>query len=167
MTPYSNRETEMRPPTLLEALLYPEKYREDLPTSQIVADLKVDINGVARYKAQLQAGKSLRPIVVVKHPHTKLYAVIDGHHRFFAQLESGQPTIACAVIPDLTGLLYELSKEGWLQPPPSVTKYLRKPILELQNTLKQFILNFQQNPTKLQQIMQNWLKNQHKSRGIN
>jgi hypothetical protein len=157
----------MRPPTLLEALLYPEKYREELPTNQIVADPKIDINGVARYKTQLQAGKSLRPIVVVKHPHTSLYAVIDGHHRFFAQLESGQPTIACAVIQDLTGLLYELSKEGWFQPPPSVTKYLRIPILEFQNTVRQFILNFQQNPTKLQQIMQNWLKKQRESRDPN
>ena len=153
----------MRPPTLLEALLYPEKYREELPISQIVADPKVDVNGVARYKAQLQAGKSLRPIVVVKHPHTSLYAVIDGHHRFLAQLEFGQSTIACAVIPDLTGLLYELSKDGWLQPPPSVTRYVRKPILELQNTLRQFILNFQQDPTKLQQIMQSWLKHQRES----
>ena len=156
----------MRPPNLLEALLYPEKYREDLPTSQIVADPKVDINGVARYKAQLQAGKSLRPIVVVKHPRTSLYAVIDGHHRFFAQLEFGQSTIACAVIMDLTGLLYDLSKEGWFQPPPSVTKYLRKPVLEFQNTLRQFILNFQLNPIKLQQIMQNWLQNQHESQRI-
>lgn len=157
----------MRPPTLLEALLYPEKYQEDLPTSQIVADPKVDIDGVNRYKTLLQTGKSLRPIVVVKHPHASLYAVIDGHHRFFAQLESGESTMACAVITDLTGLLYELSKEGWFQPPPAVTKYLRKPILGLQHTLRQFILNFQQNPTKLQQIMQNWLKNQRESRCIN
>ena len=156
----------MKPPNLLEALLYPEKYREDLPTDQIVADPKVDVNGVARYKTQLQAGQSLRPIVVVKHPHTALYAVIDGHHRFFAQLECGQSTIACAVIPDLTGLLYELSKDGWFQPPPSVTKYLRRPMLELQNTLRQYVLNFQQNPTKLQQIMQKWLENQRERQRI-
>jgi hypothetical protein len=154
----------MRPPTLLEALLYPEKYREDIPISQIVADPKVDVNGVARYKSQIQAGKSLRPIVVVKHPHTPLFAVIDGHHRFFAQFESEQSTITCAVIQDLTGLLYELSKKGWFQPPSSVTKYLRRPILELQNTLRQFILNFQENPTQLQQIMQHWLKQQRESR---
>jgi len=147
----------MRQPTLLEALLQPEKYSKVLPMEQIVADPKVDSDGVARYKTQIQAGKQLRPIVVVKHPFTTLYAVIDGHHRFFAKLESGQSTIDCVVIPDLTGLLYELSKEGWLQPPPSVTKYLRGPFFELQDTLRQHLLDFQQNPKKIQQMMRRWL----------
>lgn len=150
----------MRQPTLLGALLQPEKYCEVLPIEQIVADPKIDSDGVARYKTHIRAGKQLRPIVVVKHPSTTLYAVIDGHHRFFAHLESGQSTIDCAVIPDLTGLLYEFSKEGWFQPPPSVTKYLRRPLFELQSTLKQHLLDFQQNPKKLQQMMQKWLENQ-------
>lgn len=150
----------MRQPTLLDALLCPEKYCETLSTDQIVADTKVDLDGVARYVTQIQAGRQLRPIVVVKHPRTTLYAVIDGHHRFFAHLASRQLTINCVVIPDLTGLLYELSKEGWLQPPTSVTKYLRRPFLEFQNTIRQQLLAFEKDPNKLQSVMRRWFENQ-------
>jgi hypothetical protein len=145
----------------LDIFLYPEKYSTPLPIDQIVADTKVDADGVTRYKEQLAAGKQLRPIVVVKHPRKDLYAVVDGHHRFFAQVEFGHKKIDCAVIQDFTGFMFYLTKDGWLQPHPAFTKHIRVPILEfhqkldqsinreLRQNLKQFLADFNQNPEKL------------------
>jgi hypothetical protein len=158
----------------LDIFLYPEKYSEILPIDQIVADAKVDTDGVTRYKEQLATGKQLRPIVVVKHPRKDLYAVVDGHHRFFAQVESGQKTIGCAVIQDFTGFMFNLTKDGWLQPHPAITKHIRVPILEfhqkldqsinreLRQNMKQFLADFNQNPEKLikklSEVIENSLK---------
>ena len=158
----------------LDIFLYPEKYSEVLPIDQIVADAKVDADGVTRYKEQLAAGKQLRPIVVVKHPRKDLYAVVDGHHRFFAQVKFGQKTIGCAVIQDFTGFMFNLTKDGWLQPHPAITKHIRVPILEfhqkldqsinreLRQNMKQFLADFNQNPEKLieklREVIENSLK---------
>jgi hypothetical protein len=139
----------------------PEKYSVSLPIKEIIADTKVDPGGVMRYKTWLSAGKQLRPIVVVKHPRENLYAVVDGHHRFFAQLEFGVTTINCAVIHDFMGFMFHLTKDGWLQPHPTFTKHVRAPILEFQQkldqsllgelrgNLKQFLVNFHRNPDEL------------------
>lgn len=155
----------------LDIFLFPEKYSVPLPIDQIVADAKVDVDGVIRYKEQLAAGKQLRPIVVVKHPHKDLYAVVDGHHRFFAQIEFGQKDIDCAVIQDFVGFMFQLTKDGWLQPHPAFTKHVRVPILEfhqkldqsinqdLRQNLKQFLADFNQNPEtlieKLREVIEN------------
>jgi len=155
----------------LDIFLFPEKYSVPLPIDQIVADAKVDVDGVIRYKEQLAAGKQLRPIVVVKHPRKNLYAVVDGHHRFFAQIEFGQKDIDCAVIQDFVGFMFQLTKDGWLQPHPAFTKHVRVPILEfhqkldqsinqdLRQNLKQFLADFNQNPEtlieKLREVIEN------------
>ena len=145
----------------LDIFLYPEKYSRPLPIEKIVADTKVDAEGVKRYKEQLAAGKQLRPIVVVKHPRKNVYAVVDGHHRFFAQLEYGTKEVACAVIDDLTGFMFRLTKDGWLQPHPRLTKHVRVPILEfhqkldqsinreLRHNMKTFLTDFHRNTEKL------------------
>jgi hypothetical protein len=145
----------------LDIFLYPEKYSTPLPIDQIVADTKVDAEGVTRYREQLAAGKPLRPIVVVKHPRKDLYAVVDGHHRFFAHVACGLTQIECAVIQDFTGFMFQLSKDGWLQPHPAVTRHVRVPILEfhdrldqtinreLRQTMKQFLADFNRNPEQL------------------
>lgn len=123
----------------LDIFLYPEKYGRLLPIEKIVADTKVDPDGVKRYKEQLALGKQLRPIVVVKHPRKKVYAVVDGHHRFFAQVEYGTKEIECAVIDDFTGFMFKLTKDGWLQPHSRFTKHVRIPILEFHQQLDQSI----------------------------
>jgi hypothetical protein len=134
----------------LDIFLYPEKYSTLLPIDQIVADTKVDAEGVTRYREQLATGKPLRPIVVVKHPRKNLYVVVDG----LTQVE-------CAVIQDFTGFMFQLSKDGWLQPHPAVTRHVRVPILEfhdrldqtinreLRQTMKQFLADFNRNPEQL------------------
>ena len=145
----------------LDIFLYPEKYSTPLLADKIVADTKVDPEGVKRYKEKLVAGEQLRPIVVVKHPHKDLYAVVDGHHRFFAQIEYRRKNIDCAVIHDFTGLMFNLTKDGWLQPHPTLTKHVRAPILEfhqkleqsinreLRQNMKRFLADFNINPEKL------------------
>ncbi len=155
----------------LDIFLFPEKYSVPLPIDQIVADAKVDVDGVIRYKEQLASGKQLRPIVVVKHPRKDLYAVVDGHHRFFAQIEFGQKDIDCAVIQDFVGFMFQLTKDGWLQPHPGFTKHVRVPILEfhqkldqsinqdLRQNLKQFLADFNQNPEKLIEKLREVIEN--------
>ncbi len=155
----------------LDIFLFPEKYSVPLPIDQIVADAKVDVDGVIRYKEQLASGKQLRPIVVVKHPRKDLYAVVDGHHRFFAQIEFGQKDIDCAVIQDFVGFMFQLTKDGWLQPHPAFTKHVRVPILEfhqkldqsinqdLRQNLKQFLADFNQNPEKLIEKLREVIEN--------
>lgn len=155
----------------LDIFLFPEKYSVPLPIDQIVADAKVDVDGVIRYKEQLAAGTQLRPIVVVKHPRKDLYAVVDGHHRFFAQIEFGQKDIDCAVIQDFVGFMFQLTKDGWLQPHPGFTKHVRVPILEfhqkldqsinqdLRQNLKQFLADFNQNPEKLIEKLREVIEN--------
>ncbi len=146
-----------------DVFLHPEKYSKPLPMDKIVADTKVDLDGVKRYEEMLAGGEQLRPIVVVKHPDKDLYSVVDGHHRFFAHLEHGKKNIDCAVIHDFTGFMFNLTKNGWLQPPSTVTKHVHAPILEfkekldqnnleLRQNMKQFLDDFNRNPEKLIEI---------------
>jgi len=132
---------------------------------KIVADTKVDPDGVKRYKEMLTDGKQLRPIVVVKHPRKDLYSVVDGHHRFFAHFEHGRKNIDCAVIYDFMGFMFNLTKDGWLQPPPAITKHVHAPILEfhekldqkinreLRQNMRQFLDDFNKNPEQLIEIL--------------
>ncbi|MCK5402545.1 ParB N-terminal domain-containing protein, partial [Candidatus Bathyarchaeota archaeon] len=129
----------------LDVFLHPEKYSTSLPMDKIVADTKVDPDGVKRYKEMLVIGEQLRPIVVVKHPHKDLYSVVDGHHRFFAYLEHGMKNINCAVVYDFTGFMFNLTKDGWLQPSPAITKHVHAPILEFKEKLDQSNLELHQN----------------------
>ena len=148
----------------LDIFLHPEKYSTSLPMDKIVADTKVDPDGVKRYKEMLVIGEQLRPIVVVKHPHKNLYSVVDGHHRFFAYLEHGMKNINCAVVYDFTGFMFNLTKDGWLQPSPAITKHVHAPILEfkekldqsnleLHQNIKQFLDDFNRNPEKLIELI--------------
>ena len=147
----------------LDIFIHPEKYSTPLPIDKIVADTKVDLDGVKRYKEMLVVGEQLRPIVVVKHPRKELYSVVDGHHRFFAHLECGMKNIDCAVVHDFTGFMFNLTKYGWLQPSPVVTKHVHAPILEfkekldqsnleLRQNMKQFLDDFNRNPEKIIEI---------------
>ncbi len=131
---------------------------------KIVAYTKVDPDGVKRYKEMLAAGEQLRLIVGVKHLRKDLYSVVDGHHRFFTHLEHGIENINCVVIYDFTGFIFNLTKDGWLQPPPAVTKHVHAPILkfkekldqsinrELRQNMKQILDDFNKNPEKLIEI---------------
>jgi hypothetical protein len=126
----------------LRILIKPEDFAEPIPVKCIVADKKVYKEGVDHFLKALKAKEDIGTIVVVKHPKKRLYAVLDGHHRFWAQKEFGVKTISCAVIQDYTGLTFELTQKGFYQPSPEFTKNLRAPIkrwgTEMANYLKMF-----------------------------
>jgi len=130
----------------LSILINREKYRESIEINKIVADSKVHQEGVEFYEHKVALGEEVGTLLVVKHPTEDLYAVLDGHHKywgtrgFLEQMPSEERFIRqmdCAVIPDYFGLLFNptnegllfyLTKEGLLQPPKQVTKYIRTPL---------------------------------------
>lgn len=113
--------------------------------TEIVADKKVYGKGVENYKHSLKSGKDVGSIVVVKHPEKKMYAVLNGHHRYWAQKEMNIKKIKCSVIHDFVGPLFFFTKEGYLQPTPLFTKYVRVPFKKMKKYLEEFL----KNPEKL------------------
>ena len=132
----------------LDVFIHPQKYKHKISVDKIVADPKVSHRGVKTYKEMLAEGKDLGIIIVIKHPRKDIYAVLDGHHRFFAQLESGIKEIDCAVIGNFSSFVFHLTKDGWFQPSKEVTDYLRIPLIKFHNHLKEFLKEFLKNPEK-------------------
>lgn len=132
-------------PSFLKAYSNPDKYAINLPSDKIIADKKVDKNGIQRYKDLIKSGKETKAIVVVKHPDKEYYAVLDGHHRFWAHKELEISTIKSAVIEDYIGLGFYLTKKGLFQPDPIITKYIRTPLKEF----KKYMTDFIKNPEKM------------------
>ena len=114
-----------------DILINPEKYKEIIDVEKIVADSKVYPEGVERYKSKMERSEDIGTIVVVKHPKRNLYAVLDGHHRYWAVRYKGVKEMNCAVIPDFLGLLFLLIKEGVFQPTKEFTQYVRVPLKRL------------------------------------
>ena len=81
----------------------------------------------------MERSEDVGTIVVVKHPKRNLYAVLDGHHRYWAVRHKGIKEMNCAVILDFLGLLFLLTKEGVFQPPKEFTQYVRVPLKRLEN----------------------------------
>lgn len=90
---------------------------------------------------------------MIKHPRKDVYAVLDGHHRFHALLESGVKKIDCAVVGDFSSFMFYLTKDGWFQPPKEVTEYFRMPVLKFRKDLDDFLVEFSKNPEKTQKKM--------------
>jgi hypothetical protein len=122
-----------------DILKNPEKYAEYISIKKIVADSKVYSEGVKKYENRIRNGDDIGTIIVIKHPKKELYAVLDGHHRYWAQKEMGIKEIKCAVIQDYFGLLFSVTKEGLLQPTKEFTKYLRVPFKKIENYLYEFL----------------------------
>jgi len=68
----------------IDVFANPEKYLVRLPIEKIVADTKVDPEAIEMYKQKIQNGEKIAPIIVVKHSKFEVYAVLDGHHRYYA-----------------------------------------------------------------------------------
>jgi hypothetical protein len=125
--------------TFLKAYTNPNKYAEYIDTKYIVADIKVDLDGIKRIINHIESGKKLKAIVIIKHPKKKYYAVLDGHHRFWAQKILGYKKIKCAVIEDMIGIGFHLTKNGVFQPDPKITKYIRIPLKRIYSYISEFI----------------------------
>jgi hypothetical protein len=125
--------------SFLKAYTNPNKYAEYISTKKIIADIKVDLQGINRIIEQIESGKYIKSIVIVKHPKKEYYAVLDGHHRFWAQKILGFKKIKCAVIEDFFGLGFHLTKNGIFQPDPIITKYIRIPLKRIYSYMTEFI----------------------------
>lgn len=122
----------------------PKKYAEKIDIKKVISVPKVYKKGVEKYKKIILSGKPVRPLIVLKHPTEDLYAVLDGHHRFYAYLELGFPTIEAVVLKSHKHL-FDMTKRGLLQPTPRFTKFIRVPVL----TLSRYVNKFIRTPFKL------------------
>jgi hypothetical protein len=125
-----------------DVFVNPEKYVVCVPLEKIVADSKVSKKGVEFYKQKISNKEKIRPIVLVKHPHKELYAVLDGHHRYYALLEMGKKEADCALAGDYSSVIFYLTEHGYFQPSVMVTEGLRQPVIRLHKNLKLFLTNF-------------------------
>jgi hypothetical protein len=132
-----NRKSEVN----ADVFLNPGKYVVRLPVGRIVADSKVSRRGIEIYKEKIAQNKKFSPIIVVKHPQKDLYAVLDGHHRYYAYLAMGRKEIDCALAGDYSGVLFYLTEHGYFQPSPELTEGIRYPAIRLHRNLKQFLTN--------------------------
>jgi len=131
-----------RPQFTPDLFINPRKYERSLPIDKVVADTKVSREGVEYYKKKIEANEPIEPLVVVKHPRLDLYAVLDGHHRYWACKELGMVTVNCAVAEDYSSVLFYLTEHGYIQPSASTTEHLRVPAKKMHENLKQFLEDF-------------------------
>ncbi|NLF89436.1 ParB N-terminal domain-containing protein [Candidatus Bathyarchaeota archaeon] len=117
-----------------------------MPIDKLVADSKVSRQGVEVYKKKISEKQKINPIIVVKHPKKDLYAVLDGHHRYYAYLELNTKEVKCALAGDYSSVLFYLTKNGYFQPSTEFTEGVRQPVIRLHQNLKQFLANFLNKP---------------------
>ncbi len=133
----------------IDVFANPEKYLICLPIEKIVADTKVSAEAVELYKQRIKNGEKIPPIIVVKHPRFDVYAVLDGHHRFYAYLEIGRKEIECALAGDFSSVMFYLTEQGFFQPNLETKGEMRKPVLRLHEDIQDFLQNFLKDPEKL------------------
>ncbi len=125
-----------------DVLINPHRYARTIAIDKIIADTKVFRQGVEFYKKKIEANEAIDPIVVVKHPRQDAYAVLDGHHRYYAYKELGKDSINCAVAEDISSVIFYLTEHGYLQPSTQTTEHLRVPAKKMHENLKEFLEEF-------------------------
>jgi len=136
----------------------PSKYLRSLPIGEIVADTRVYRKGVERYKKKIANGENVPPIIVVKHPTKELYAVLDGHHRYYAYVELGREEIDCALAGNVSAVIFYMTEHGAFQPPSGLTEHLRVPAFEFNAKVKQFLSDFSNDPHKFQKSADDYVR---------
>ena len=126
----------------------PEKYLMRLPMDKIVADSKVFPEAVEKYKRKIENGEKVAPVIVVKHPRYDVYAVLDGHHRYYAYLELGRKEIDCALAGDISSVVFYLTQQGVFQPNPDAKELIKKPELRFHDNIQKFLQDFLKEPIK-------------------
>lgn len=126
---------------IIRAFSFPQKYKENLPIDKIVADGKVVEDGVSHYHEKIEQGHEPKPLIVIKHPKEDIYAVLDGHHRFEAMKKLGMEKVSAVVVDSYTNLQFKMTKKGYFQPSPLLTKYVRIPIKKFTAYMKEFLEN--------------------------
>jgi hypothetical protein len=136
----------------------PSKYLKRLPLEKIVADTRVYREGVERYKEKIAKGDSVPPIVVVKHPAKEVYAVLDGHHRYYAYVELGWKEIDCALAGNVSAVIFHMTEHGVFQPPSGLTEHIRVPAFEFNAKVKEFLSDFSKDPHKTQKSVDDHIR---------
>ena len=126
----------------IDVFFNPKKYAICLPINKIVADCKVSKEGIDYYKLKIKNREKINPIIVVKHPSKDKYAVLDGHHRYYAYVEMGKKETNCALAGDYSNVIFFLTKKGYFQPSIEFTYELRHPAKKIHENLKEFLNNF-------------------------
>jgi hypothetical protein len=125
-----------------DVFVNPAKYTRPLATKKIIADKKFSRQGVDFYKQKITKKEKVNPIIVVKHPRKKIYAVLDGHHRYYAYRELRVKYINSALAGNYSSVIFYLTEHGYFQPSSQVTDHLRQPIKEFNQNLKEFLNKF-------------------------
>ncbi len=133
----------------IDVFANPEKYLLRLPIEKIVADTKVDPEAIEMYKKKIKNGEKIAPLIVVKHPKFDEYAVLDGHHRYYALLELGKRKVDCALAGDFSSLIFYMTEHGYFQPKPETKEENEKKIIHLHEDVQDFLQNFLKDPDKL------------------
>jgi hypothetical protein len=126
----------------------PEKHMVRLPIDKIIADSKVSREGVEKYKEKIKKKEKVAPIIVVKHPRFEAYAVLDGHHRYYAYLELGKKEINCALAGDISSVMFYMTEHGFFQPKKEMREEMRRPIPFFHENIDEFLHNFLKDPNK-------------------
>jgi len=132
----------------IDVFANPEKYLVRLPIEKLVADTKVDPEAIEMYKKKIQNGEKIGPLIVVKHPKFDVYAVLDGHHRYYALLELGKKKVDCAIAGDFSSLMFYMTEHGYFQPKPETKEENQKKIIHLHENVQDFLHNFLKDPQK-------------------
>jgi hypothetical protein len=135
----------------IDVFANPEKYSVRLSIDKIVADPKVSPEAVEIYKKKILKREKLKPIIVVKHPKYDIYAVLDGHHRYYAYLELEKKEIICALAGDFSSVFFYMTEHGFFQPNPKAKEPIREPEMKLHENLQQFLSDFLKDPNKPKQ----------------
>ena len=132
----------------IDVFANPEKYLVQLSIEKLVADTKVDPEAIEMYKKKIKKGEKIAPLIVVKHPKFDLYAVLDGHHRYYALLELGKKKVDCALAGDFSSLMFYMTEQGYFQPKPETKEENQKKIINLHENVQDFLQNFLKDPNK-------------------
>ena len=133
----------------LDVFANPEKYLLRLPIQKLVADTKVDPEAIEMYKKKIQNGEKIAPLIVIKHPKFDVYAVLDGHHRYYALLEMGRKTVNCALAGDFSSVVFYMTEHGYFQPKPETKEENQKKLIRLHENVQDFLQNFLRDPDKI------------------
>ena len=132
----------------IDVFANPEKYLVRLPIEKLVADTKVDPEAIEMYKKKIQNGEKIAPLIVIKHPKFDVYAVLDGHHRYYALLELGKKNVDCALAGDFSSVVFNMTEQGYFQPKPETKEENQKKIIHLHENVQDFLHNFLKDPNK-------------------
>jgi uncharacterized ParB-like nuclease family protein len=133
----------------IDVFANPEKYLLRLPIDKIVADTKVSPEAIEMYKQKIKNGEKIAPITVIKHPKFDVYAVLDGHHRYYAFLELGKKKVNCALAGNFSSVIFYMTEHGYFQPkPPEDLQETGKPGMHLHDNVQEFFHNFLLDPNK-------------------